>query len=191
MDSSGISRATHRADAAGGPVARPCSCRLGRFCRRARDRRRSRPSTSSSRASASSHRARSASARRTASSAAPSGRTPTACCSSTSAGSRRSASSSCANATTSTPLSARCAHLGCTVNWFGDQRIFKCPCHGSEYHSNGTNFAGPAPRPLDRFRIELSVDGQLDRRHRHHLLRRIASASTVRSCGVATAIRPS
>jgi cytochrome b6-f complex iron-sulfur subunit len=57
--------------------------------------------------------------------------------------------------------SARCAHLGCTVNWFADQRIFKCPCHGSEYHSNGTNFAGPAPRPLDRFRIELSVDGQL------------------------------
>jgi cytochrome b6-f complex iron-sulfur subunit len=58
-------------------------------------------------------------------------------------------------------VSARCAHLGCTVNWFADQRIFKCPCHGSEYHSNGTNFAGPAPRPLDRFRIELSVDGQL------------------------------
>jgi len=58
-------------------------------------------------------------------------------------------------------LSARCAHLGCTVNWFSDLRIFKCPCHGSEYHSNGNNFAGPAPRPLDRFRIELSVDGQL------------------------------
>lgn len=57
--------------------------------------------------------------------------------------------------------SARCAHLGCTVNWFSDLRIFKCPCHGSEYHSNGTNFAGPAPRPLDRFRIELNVDGQL------------------------------
>jgi cytochrome b6-f complex iron-sulfur subunit len=58
-------------------------------------------------------------------------------------------------------LSARCAHLGCTVNWFGDLRIFKCPCHGSEYHSNGVNFAGPAPRPLDRFRIEVNVDGQL------------------------------
>jgi cytochrome b6-f complex iron-sulfur subunit len=58
-------------------------------------------------------------------------------------------------------VSARCAHLGCTVNWFGDLRIFKCPCHGSEYHSNGTNFAGPAPRPLDRFRIELNADGQL------------------------------
>ena len=57
--------------------------------------------------------------------------------------------------------SARCAHLGCTVNWFADIRTFKCPCHGSEYRSDGTNFAGPAPRPLDRFRIELNVDGQL------------------------------
>jgi cytochrome b6-f complex iron-sulfur subunit len=58
-------------------------------------------------------------------------------------------------------LSARCAHLGCTVNWFGDLHVFKCPCHGSEYHSNGVHFAGPAPRPLDRFRIELNVDNQL------------------------------
>lgn len=58
-------------------------------------------------------------------------------------------------------LSARCVHLGCTINWFGEQRIFKCPCHGSEYHSNGVNFAGPAPRPLDRLRIELNVENQL------------------------------
>lgn len=58
-------------------------------------------------------------------------------------------------------LSARCAHLGCTVNWFSDSRIFKCPCHGSEYHSNGVHFAGPAPRPLDRHRIELNADGEL------------------------------
>lgn len=58
-------------------------------------------------------------------------------------------------------ISARCVHLGCTINWFPDQRTFKCPCHGSEYHSNGKNFAGPAPRPLDRLRIELGVDGEL------------------------------
>ena len=58
-------------------------------------------------------------------------------------------------------VTARCAHLGCTVNWFGDLRIFKCPCHGSEYHSNGRNFAGPAPRPLDRLQIDLNADGQL------------------------------
>ena len=58
-------------------------------------------------------------------------------------------------------LSARCAHLGCTVNWFNDLHIFKCPCHGSEYHSNGTNFAGPAPRPLDRLRIAVNTDGYI------------------------------
>jgi len=58
-------------------------------------------------------------------------------------------------------LSARCAHLGCTVNWFPELQIFKCPCHGSEYHSNGLQFAGPAPRPLDRFRIWLDVTGEL------------------------------
>lgn len=57
--------------------------------------------------------------------------------------------------------SARCAHLGCTVNWFEDTRTFKCPCHGSEYHSNGVNFAGPAPRPLDRLRIELNAEGEI------------------------------
>jgi cytochrome b6-f complex iron-sulfur subunit len=57
--------------------------------------------------------------------------------------------------------SARCTHLGCTINWFEELRAFKCPCHGSEFHSNGVNFAGPAPRPLDRFRIELTAEGEL------------------------------
>jgi cytochrome b6-f complex iron-sulfur subunit len=50
-------------------------------------------------------------------------------------------------------LYARCTHLGCTVNWFPGLRIFKCPCHGSEFHSDGKEFAGPAPRPLDRLKI--------------------------------------
>jgi cytochrome b6-f complex iron-sulfur subunit len=55
-------------------------------------------------------------------------------------------------------LFARCTHLGCTVNWFPGLRIFKCPCHGSEFHSNGKEFAGPAPRPLDRLKISLDLD---------------------------------
>ena len=58
-------------------------------------------------------------------------------------------------------LSARCVHLGCTINWFTDLRIFRCPCHGSEYHSNGINFAGPAPRPLDRLFIQLDREGRI------------------------------
>ena len=58
-------------------------------------------------------------------------------------------------------FSARCVHLGCTVNWFDDQRIFRCPCHGSEFRSSGVQFAGPASRPLDRFRIVLNAAGEL------------------------------
>jgi cytochrome b6-f complex iron-sulfur subunit len=58
-------------------------------------------------------------------------------------------------------LYARCTHLGCTVNWFEDLNIFKCPCHGSEFHSNGHEFAGPAPRPLDRHHIMLDSEKRI------------------------------
>lgn len=58
-------------------------------------------------------------------------------------------------------VSARCTHLGCSINWFEQERIFRCPCHGSGYRSNGINFSGPAPRRLDRFRIELSTEHRI------------------------------
>lgn len=58
-------------------------------------------------------------------------------------------------------LYARCTHLGCTVNWFEDLNIFKCPCHGSEFHSNGHEFAGPAPRPLDRHHITMDSEKRI------------------------------
>ncbi len=58
-------------------------------------------------------------------------------------------------------LYARCTHLGCTVNWFPGLRIFKCPCHGSEFHSDGEEFAGPAPRPLDRLMISLDSENNI------------------------------
>lgn len=56
---------------------------------------------------------------------------------------------------------AKCTHLGCTPNWFADEGVFKCPCHGSRFTSNGTNFAGPAPRPLDRFRVFIDESGSI------------------------------
>lgn len=55
----------------------------------------------------------------------------------------------------------KCTHLGCTPKWFPDERQFKCPCHGSMYYSNGVNFAGPAPRPMDRYGIRMLEDGRL------------------------------
>jgi len=38
---------------------------------------------------------------------------------------------------------------------------FKCPCHGSGYDSEGVNFEGPAPRPMDRAHVEFAPDGQI------------------------------
>ncbi len=56
---------------------------------------------------------------------------------------------------------ARCTHLGCTPDWKPSENKFKCPCHGSGYTSEGINFEGPAPRPMDRAHIELDPTGQI------------------------------
>ena len=70
-------------------------------------------------------------------------------------------------------ISAACTHLGCTVKYTalnqpktveinGRQTTvpfeFHCPCHGSKYYADGTNYAGPAPRPLSWYKLELSPD---------------------------------
>ena len=56
---------------------------------------------------------------------------------------------------------ARCTHLGCTPDWKASENKFKCPCHGSGYDSEGINFEGPAPRPMDRAHVDLDAEGQI------------------------------
>jgi len=56
---------------------------------------------------------------------------------------------------------ARCTHLGCTPDWRASENKFKCPCHGSGYDSEGVNFEGPAPRPMDRAEVRLDPEGQI------------------------------
>ncbi len=58
-------------------------------------------------------------------------------------------------------INAVCTHLGCTPDWKASENKFKCPCHGSGYDSEGVNFEGPAPRPMDRAQITLDAEGQL------------------------------
>ena len=58
-------------------------------------------------------------------------------------------------------LSTVCTHLGCTPNWLPGDTKFKCPCHGSGFYKTGINFEGPAPRPLERFKIFLSDEGDI------------------------------
>ncbi|TMB66200.1 MAG: Rieske (2Fe-2S) protein [Chloroflexi bacterium] len=62
----------------------------------------------------------------------------------------------------------KCPHLGCTVPWRPDfvfqgrKGWFRCPCHGSTYtKEGGIIVAGPAPRPLDVFPIEVQGDRSL------------------------------
>ena len=58
-------------------------------------------------------------------------------------------------------ISTVCTHLGCTPNWMLSEAKFKCPCHGSGFYKTGINFEGPAPRPLERFKIVLSDEGEI------------------------------
>lgn len=74
-------------------------------------------------------------------------------------------------------ISAVCTHLGCTVraealsqpetktvdgNPLRLTHRFACPCHGSRYTGDGTNVAGPAPKPLTWFQLSIAPDdGQL------------------------------
>lgn len=57
-------------------------------------------------------------------------------------------------------LSDICTHMGCEVNWSPPDNRFLCPCHGSEYDRQGKNVAGPAPKPLARYKTEV-VNGRL------------------------------
>ncbi|MDL1892994.1 ubiquinol-cytochrome c reductase iron-sulfur subunit [Sphingobacteriales bacterium CHB3] len=74
-------------------------------------------------------------------------------------------------------ISGSCTHLGCTVKYTklnqpkhveidGQKKDipfeFQCPCHGSKFYSDGTNYAGPAPKPLQWYKLEVAPDdGQL------------------------------
>ncbi len=70
-------------------------------------------------------------------------------------------------------ISGVCTHLGCTVKYspfstsqemtvrkhtYTSKGEFHCPCHGSRFRDEGTNYSGPAPRPLKWFALEMSPE---------------------------------
>jgi cytochrome b6-f complex iron-sulfur subunit len=60
-----------------------------------------------------------------------------------------------------TALWQKCPHLGCKVPTCASSQWFECPCHGSQYNRVGEKKAGPAPRGMDRFPVEIDADGNL------------------------------
>ena len=53
-------------------------------------------------------------------------------------------------------LYQKCPHLGCRVPECKSSQWFECPCHGSQYNRVGEKKAGPAPRGMDHFGVEIS-----------------------------------
>jgi cytochrome b6-f complex iron-sulfur subunit len=55
-------------------------------------------------------------------------------------------------------INAICTHLGCVVPWNSGENKFMCPCHGSQYNSEGKVVRGPAPLSLALVHAEVQDD---------------------------------
>ena len=55
-------------------------------------------------------------------------------------------------------FSARCTHLNCTVQYDSDERQIVCACHGGVFDLNGKNVAGPPPKPLLTYSVNVRED---------------------------------
>ena len=59
--------------------------------------------------------------------------------------------------TTIRAFTSICTHQQCTIDSFADD-TFMCPCHGSEFDTNGEVVEGPAPQPLAEYEVSRSDD---------------------------------
>ena len=55
-------------------------------------------------------------------------------------------------------FTAVCTHLACTVQYRPDLEHIWCACHNGHYDLNGINIAGPPPRPLMPYKVNVLGD---------------------------------
>lgn len=55
-------------------------------------------------------------------------------------------------------FSAVCTHLNCTVQYRPDFQHIWCACHNGHYDLQGKNIAGPPPRPLESYKVDIAGD---------------------------------
>jgi cytochrome b6-f complex iron-sulfur subunit len=48
-----------------------------------------------------------------------------------------------------------CTHKGCTVAWEAKNNNFLCPCHGSDFGTDGKVLKGPADKPLKTYQAKI------------------------------------
>ena len=56
-------------------------------------------------------------------------------------------------------FAATCTHLDCIVEYQKDKKRIWCNCHNGEYNLSGQQVAGPPPRPLDSYKVDLVAQG--------------------------------
>jgi cytochrome b6-f complex iron-sulfur subunit len=52
-------------------------------------------------------------------------------------------------------FTAICTHLACIVQYRSDLSHIWCACHNGHYDLNGRNIAGPPPRPLEPYQVNV------------------------------------
>lgn len=55
-------------------------------------------------------------------------------------------------------FSASCTHLDCIVQYDPKSKQIVCACHNGIYDLTGKNVAGPPPRPLEEFTVNVKGD---------------------------------
>ena len=55
-------------------------------------------------------------------------------------------------------FSAVCTHLACIVQYRPDLSHIWCACHNGHFDLNGKNIAGPPPKPLEQYAVNLRGD---------------------------------
>lgn len=58
-------------------------------------------------------------------------------------------------------VSAVCTHLGCITRYHANEGMIACPCHGSQFDTDGNVTHGPAPRPLPWLEVKADAEGNL------------------------------
>ena len=55
-------------------------------------------------------------------------------------------------------FSAVCTHLACIVQYRSDIHELWCACHNGHFDLNGKNIAGPPPKPLEAYTVNVKGD---------------------------------
>jgi cytochrome b6-f complex iron-sulfur subunit len=53
-------------------------------------------------------------------------------------------------------VSAICTHAGCSMDYSAGQKLLDCPCHGSQFTTDGSVVRGPANRPLRVYTVTMA-----------------------------------